>query len=706
MEYGHVENLNWLWWVGLCVAVSTIALWKHVNSLALFATANRRAEVLPDSWGRKVSSVVLLAVALVAITVGLVDIRWGKVWREVPQRGIEVMFVLDVSRSMLAEDTSPNRLEKAKQYIKDMIQEMAGDRVGLVLFAGSVKQEIPLTNHYDDFAASLEEIGPHKIDRGGSSLGAAIEVAADSFLEKTSEHRAIVLFTDGEYHETQPIDAAQSAHDEHGTRIFTVGIGDSDAGAKIPQSGRSERGTAFLKHQGQTVLSKRNDSVLEQIALSTDGAYIPAGTKQVDMAQVYVRFIANIKQQEFESARVNSSIPRYHWFLGLALVVLLFEMLTPARPKRGWFSGLLGSTRAIMGPRSKVAIVVLIISMQMVNPRLGQSQLPPDDSFPLAEKESAIAASGTIAQLVQEAQRSMRLGQTSEAIEKFQAAELLGVEDPRVRFNKGVALYREGQLPEAREAWSFAAATDDSRLAEQARYNLGNSYYAEALQRTQQDPAAAIDSLERAISHFRSALRMNPGNRDARVNIELADRLRRQLAQSQEQEPEQQSQDTDQQQEGSEREEEHEKQSSPNEEASQREQQEPGNDAEQPSKSSPDAGEDSKNGSESSAEKEATKDSATQPEPEPQASAQDRQAEKEEDPQGESSNASPSEGELEALNQQPNQAAKGQDGEEGPPMTMQEARKLLQAVRDRELKNRIQELRRLRPRRVAVEKDW
>jgi Ca-activated chloride channel homolog len=268
----------------------------------------------------------------VLMVLALIDIRWGKVWREVPQKGIEVVFLLDVSRSMLAEDVAPNRLERAKQQIKDTVDEMSGDRVGLVVFAGEAKQQIPLTTHYDDFKQALDEVGPQNVRRGGSRLGDAIETASHSFLSKSNAHKAIIIFTDGEDQESNPIEAAQRAHESTGARIFTIGLGDIAQGARIPIAGDSRK--TFLTHDGQQVWSKQNGDILRQIATATEGAYIPAGTKQVDMADVYHSYIERIEQAKFETARVNQYEARFQWFLAPALLLLLLEIAITTWPAR------------------------------------------------------------------------------------------------------------------------------------------------------------------------------------------------------------------------------------------------------------------------------------------------------------------------------------------------------------------------------------
>ncbi|MEM9660211.1 MAG: VWA domain-containing protein, partial [Planctomycetota bacterium] len=286
IQIGDLSQLKWLWLPALAIVAWVLAANARRRARLRFATANLIQRAIPGaSVPGAILRAALVTTAMALMVLALIDVRWGKVAREVPQKGIEVMFVLDVSRSMLAEDASPNRLERAKQQIKDVVDEMAGDRVGLVVFAGDAKQQIPLTTHYDDFKRSVDEVGPHNLRRGGSQLGGALETAAKSFLTKTNAHQAIVVFTDGEDEQSDPVGVARDAHQETGVRIFTVGLGDMDKGARIPVAG--DGGVKFLQHDGQPVWSKLNGEILRQVAVETDGAYIPAGTKQVNMADVY-----------------------------------------------------------------------------------------------------------------------------------------------------------------------------------------------------------------------------------------------------------------------------------------------------------------------------------------------------------------------------------------------------------------------------------
>ncbi len=333
LQIGNLSQLGWLWLVALCLAACVFAAAARRRARLQFATANLISRALPPYRTlRRTVGTVLVTAAMALMVVALVDVRWGKVWRDVPQKGIEVMFVLDVSRSMLADDAAPSRLERAKQQIKDTVDEMAGDRVGLLVFAGDVKQQIPLTTHYDDFKQMLDEVGPHNVRRGGSRLGDAITAASHAFLTKSNAHKAMVIFTDGEDQESDPVAAARKAHDETGVRIFTVGLGDMDKGSRIPLESRDHSG--YLEHDGQLVWSKLHGDILRQVATETDGAYVPAGTKQVNMSDVYHSYIAGVEQTEFETAKINQYEARYQWFLGAALVLLLAEIAITTWPVR------------------------------------------------------------------------------------------------------------------------------------------------------------------------------------------------------------------------------------------------------------------------------------------------------------------------------------------------------------------------------------
>lgn len=330
IQVGNPERIWLLIIVAGGLLLAGFAIFARRRATLQFATSRLRSQILPaGTQTRYLLSAILVSLSMTLLCVAMMDIRWGKTWREVPQKGIEVMFVLDVSRSMLAEDASPNRLNRAKQQIKDLLDEMSGDRVGLLVFAGETRQSVPLTSHYEDFRQTLDSVGPHSVRTGGSRLGDALNAAGDAFISKTNDHKVIMVFTDGEDQESEPVKAAKRLHDEYGIRIFTVGLGDMDQGARIPEAG--ERSSGFVQYEGQQVWSKMNGQILSQIATESDGAYIPAGTRRVNMSDVYHGYVANLEQTEFETAKINAYIARHQWFAVPALAFLLLEIWITTR---------------------------------------------------------------------------------------------------------------------------------------------------------------------------------------------------------------------------------------------------------------------------------------------------------------------------------------------------------------------------------------
>lgn len=322
-----------IWFVLIAAALMSVTAWWRVTARQRFATSAMLAKIFPEAsrYRRALVNLCPLLV-LTLLTLCLVDIRWGEVRRELPQRGIEVMFLLDISRSMLAEDVAPNRLERAKQMIKDTVEEMAGDRIGLTVFAGEARQRIPMTNHYEDFNLALDQVQPEDLAKGGSRLGEAIRVAAKGFLSKLNDHRAIVILTDGEDQESQPIEVAREVFSKQQIRIFTIGLGDFRQGGRVPVTRNGERG--FLQYEGEQVWSKLDGKILSAVAKAASGDYIPAGTKLVKMADFYRGYLASMDQMEFETAEVNRLEARFQWFLLLALLIHVWEIFLLSTVKR------------------------------------------------------------------------------------------------------------------------------------------------------------------------------------------------------------------------------------------------------------------------------------------------------------------------------------------------------------------------------------
>jgi Ca-activated chloride channel family protein len=224
---------------------------------------------------------------------------------------------------MLAEDATPNRLQRAKQYIRDLLDASHGDRVGLLTFAGVASIQCPLTLDYVAFESILENVQAQSAARGGSLLGDALRLAGESFTDSSPDSKAIIVLSDGEDHGSFPVEAARALNAQLPIPVFTIGLGDETQGARIPLE--TEQGRQYLMYQGEQVWSKMNAQPLREIALATGGAFIPVGTSRVDMARVYEQWIQPRAEREFDTTTIRYRHPQFQWFAGAALVLLLIE---------------------------------------------------------------------------------------------------------------------------------------------------------------------------------------------------------------------------------------------------------------------------------------------------------------------------------------------------------------------------------------------
>lgn len=324
LRFHQLETLHWLWLAAAIAALIMYGLHARRRALTRFAIHSLWDHLLPQvSLARQRIRGALIVAAAVLIVLALLDPRWGVKYETVQRRGIDVLFVVDVSRSMLAEDVAPNRLERAKQYVLDIVDELGGDRVGLIDFAGVPSVKCPLTVDYGALRLSLNELIPQAAARGGSLLGDALRLAGDCFTDEARDARIILVFSDGEDQGSYPVEAAQKLVQEHDARVFTVGLGDPHEGARIPL--RTNQGRTFLTYQGQEVWSKMNPEVLRQVALEGNGAFVPAGTHAADLAELYREKISPLSRREADANRIEIHQPRYQWFAALALTLLLIE---------------------------------------------------------------------------------------------------------------------------------------------------------------------------------------------------------------------------------------------------------------------------------------------------------------------------------------------------------------------------------------------
>lgn len=325
LRFNNLISLHLLWVVVLLAGIVALGFARRRRLLERFATANLLGYLTDQiSVARQWIKALLVLAAMTLLVLGIIDPRWGVYYEEVPRRGIDIIFVLDVSRSMLARDLAPSRLERAKQYIGDVVDLCAGDRVGLVTFAGTPVLTCPLTVNYGAFRMILDEVNIRSSPRGGTLIGDAVRRAADSFVDKDKGHKVIVVITDGEDQESFPVEAARDAFKEKGIQVYTVGLGDESQGSRVPA--KDDRTGLYLQYEGQEVWTKMNPATLREMAMAGGGAYIPAGVKTIDLGQLlYEDRIARQERREFEAGRIELHRVQYQWFAGAALLLLLVE---------------------------------------------------------------------------------------------------------------------------------------------------------------------------------------------------------------------------------------------------------------------------------------------------------------------------------------------------------------------------------------------
>ena len=322
--------LHGLWLVAALMTVGAMVLVRSRRRLARFADVPLMRQLAPGSSpARAWLRLVLGGGALATVMRALADIRWGVVTVESRRRGLDVVFLLDVSRSMLADDVRPNRLERAKLLISDVVDRLPGDRVALIGFAGDATLACPLTLNHDAFRMALDELGPRDAGRGGSLLGDAIRAAGDCFTDPSPEGKLIVIISDGEDHGSEPLDAAAVVRRERGARVFTVGLGDEKDGSRIPI--REGNRTTYLTDGGKEVVTRMDAKALAAMATAGEGAFVPVGTTTGDAGPILQKLLVDSERRAVEGTQVRRHIPRYQWFAGVALALLLVECLIGRR---------------------------------------------------------------------------------------------------------------------------------------------------------------------------------------------------------------------------------------------------------------------------------------------------------------------------------------------------------------------------------------
>ncbi|MGH1363078.1 MAG: VWA domain-containing protein [Calditrichia bacterium] len=323
-----------LYWLLPLLGVFLVWAWRYKKSLIARLGDAELVERLMNgvSQTRQIWKQILLFLAIGLLILALINPQVGTRFEEVKREGIDVFIALDISKSMLAEDIAPNRFEKAKHEISRFIDKLAGDRVGLITFSGLAFVQCPLTLDYSAAKLFLSDVEVGDIPQPGTAVSEAINTASEAFVKKELKHKVLVLITDGEDHEGDPVAIAEEAA-QAGMVIYTIGIG-SPQGAPIPEYDRRGRRIGYLKdNTGQIVTTRLDVETLEKIAFATGGQFFVASTGNTELARIFNE-IAGMEKKELSSREFTQFEDRFQIVLAIALLILLIEAVFTERRRQ------------------------------------------------------------------------------------------------------------------------------------------------------------------------------------------------------------------------------------------------------------------------------------------------------------------------------------------------------------------------------------
>ena len=326
-RFANIELLYLLLAVPAMAVLFELMIRKRGRMMARFGSAMAVKRLAPEvSVARLRVKFWLFAVAFALLVVAAARPQMGSKLREVEREGVEIMVALDVSNSMLASDFSPNRLERTKYAVSRVIEGLSEERIGVVVFAGDAYVQLPITSDYLTARNFVERISPTQVTKQGTAIGAALDLATSAFSSDSEGSRVVILVTDGENHEDDALKAAERAA-ERGVKVYTIGIGTPE-GAPINIDGDFIRDS-----EGEIVVSKLDETTLQKIAATTEGAYIRATSASVGVQEI-VDMINRTEKSKFKTEIFEEYDEKYHIPLVAALVLLLVELVVLPRRNR------------------------------------------------------------------------------------------------------------------------------------------------------------------------------------------------------------------------------------------------------------------------------------------------------------------------------------------------------------------------------------
>lgn len=305
--------------------------YRKKKALRRFGNSELVTKLMPEhSPARPSVKFFLQLLAFTAVILIVSRPQFGSKLEEVKKEGVEVIIALDVSNSMLAEDIQPDRLTRAKQALSRLIDNLDNDKIGLIVFAGDAYTQIPITTDYVSAKMFLSAINPDMVPKQGTAIGSAIELGMRSFSPGEGKSKAMIIITDGENHEDDPVSAAEEAAKE-GIVIHTIGIGSTE-GVPVPVTINGKKD--YLKDRdGNTVITKLDEDILKKIAAATGGNYVRANNSNIGLDEIFSE-IKNMKKQEMESQMYTEYNDQFQIFAVIALFLLVFDFIIMERKNR------------------------------------------------------------------------------------------------------------------------------------------------------------------------------------------------------------------------------------------------------------------------------------------------------------------------------------------------------------------------------------
>ncbi|OGC75887.1 MAG: hypothetical protein A2145_07150 [candidate division Zixibacteria bacterium RBG_16_40_9] len=419
----------------------------------------------------------LLILSVLFLVLALARPQWGTRLVTVTREGIDILIAMDVSASMLATDIKPNRITKAKQEVNSLMDKLKGDRVGIVVFAGSAFIFCPLTLDYKAAQMFLDNVEVGVVPKPGTAIGEAIHTSILGFNQKEKKHKVLILLTDGEDHESEPVQAAEEAAKE-GIKIYSIGIG-TGAGEPIPIQTETGFTSGFKKdEEGNLVLSRLDQSTLQKIAFNTGGKYYQATSGEMELEKIFNE-ISGMEKKELQGNLIIQYEERYQFFLLFSVLLLIAEFFISDRRK--------------MRPRiqvtteslTKVGVATLILLLAL-------GKLSWGDSY------SSLNNKGN---------QMYKKGDFQKALDYYHQAEIEKPESPEIRYNLGNSLHQQKLWEEALQNYQKALQSTPDINQAQIYYNMGNTFY-------------RLDQYPEAMEAYKKCLEINPDDQDAKYNLE------------------------------------------------------------------------------------------------------------------------------------------------------------------------------------------